>query len=479
MRAVSAASIASLLNRLPADTVTIEPDALSEGAHDRWTLDLLRLARGDLPDAPDAIASPSSTDEVATVLRWASEAGTPVVPRGGGSGVCGAARAGPGSIVLNLSRMNRVLDVDEVSRVVRVEAGIRGDALEAALGPHGLTVGHYPQSIELSTVGGWIAAASAGQASAGFGAIEDRLLGLTAVTAGGEVLRLRAVPRSAMGPDLRRLLVGSEGAFAVVTEATLACAMAPRELAWDAFGFGSFDVCLDGLRRVMQAEPHALVVRGYDQADATLAFGRMGHPGGPVAIFGFDATSAGVTERRAAAADALGEGAHALGSAYGEHWWAHRNDTVRTYHRVMGEERMLGSGVVVDTIEVAALWRDVPALYANVRTALLAGAEAVGCHLSHPYPSGASLYFTFLVRGADDRAVEDVYRTAWATAARACLAAGGTLSHHHGVGLLKAPFLDAELGATGASLLRRMKAAVDPAGILNPGKLGDERRGPR
>ncbi len=473
MRAVGPSTAGTLSALLPIGSVTTEPRVLAAAAHDWWTLDLLRSARGDETELPAAVARPASTDEVATILRWATETGTAVVPRGGGSGVCGAARAGSGSIVLDLSRMNRVLEVDDVSRVVRVEAGIRGDALEAALEPHGLTVGHYPQSIELSTVGGWIAAASAGQASAGFGAIEDRLLGLTAVMAGGEVLHLRAVPRSAMGPDIRRLLIGSEGAFAVVTEATLACASLPRAVAWDAFGFGSsFEACLDALRRVTQADLHPLVVRGYDEADATLAFGRMGHPGGAVAIVGFDAASPGVDERRAAAAEALGDVTEALGSAYGEHWWEHRNDAVGTYRKVMGEERMFGPGVVVDTLEVAALWRDVPSMYSNVRGGLLAHAEAVGCHLSHPYPSGASLYFTFLVRAADDRAVEGAYLAAFDTAAAACLEAGGTLSHHHGVGLLKAPFLEEELGATGADLLRRIKAAVDPAGVLNPGKLG-------
>ena len=180
---------------------------------------------------------PASTEEVATVLAWASETSTAVIPRGGGSGVCGGAQAEAGSVVLDLSRVDQVTGVDLVSQTVSVQAGVRGDQLEDALAEHGLTVGLYPQSIAISTVGGWIAASSAGQASTGFGAIEDVLLGLTAVLPRGEILRCLPVPRSAAGPDLRRLLVGSEGTLAVVTEATLACRARPAGWDWLAFGF--------------------------------------------------------------------------------------------------------------------------------------------------------------------------------------------------------------------------------------------------
>ena len=208
-----------LRNRLPPGAVATDGEILRGRAIDSWTLALLRRVRGDELPVPAAVVFPVSTDEVAAVLAWASETRTAVVPRGAGSGVCGGAQAVPGAVVVDLSRMDRVTGVDLVSRVVHVQSGLRGDRLEDALATHGLTVGHYPQSIAMSTVGGWIAASSAGQASAGFGAIEDVLLGLTAVLPGGEVLRCRPVPRSAAGPDLRRLLVGSEGTLAVVTEA--------------------------------------------------------------------------------------------------------------------------------------------------------------------------------------------------------------------------------------------------------------------
>ena len=380
--------------------------------------------------------------------------------------------------MLDLSRLNQVTAVDPVSQVVTAEAGVRGDQLEDALAAHGLTVGHYPQSIAASTVGGWIAASSAGQASAGFGAIEDVLLGLVAVLPQGGILRCRPVPRSAAGPDLRRLLVGSEGTLAVVTEATLACRARPAGWDWLAYGFGSFPALAKGLRDAGRAETGAAVIRGYDEADAQLSFAALGHTSGCVALLGFPAGPGREAEqtlaaRKQAAASALLRAGSSgpLDASYGEHWWQHRNDAVATYASIMGPERAFGPGVIVDTFEVAGLWSDVPRLYAGIRDALAAHAQAVLCHLSHVYPSGSSLYFTFLVSGADDRDAEPRYLAAWADAARSCAAAGGTLTHHHGVGRLKAPFLAAELGQEGLDVLKKIKMALDPAQIMNPGVL--------
>ncbi len=459
-----------LVSRLPDGSVTTDAQTLRERAIDSWSLALLRRVRGDELPVPAAVVFPASTEEVATVLAWASQTATAVIPRGGGSGVCGGAQADAGSVVLDLSRMNQIGPVDAVSQTVDVQAGVRGDQLEEALAGPGLTVGHYPQSIAISTVGGWIAASSAGQASTGFGAIEDVLLGLTAVLPDGEILRCRPVPRSAAGPDLRRLLVGSEGTLAVVTEATLACRDRPAGWEWLAFGFPGFAALADGLRHAVRAETGAAVLRGYDETDAQLSFGALGHSGGCVGLAGFPAGLPGLDARKQAVTETLEQAGASgeLGARYGEHWWQHRNDAVRTYAQIMGPERAFGSGVIVDTMEVAGLWSAVPRLYQGLLQTLAAHAQAVGCHLSHLYPSGSSLYFTFLISGADDQDAETRYRAAWQAAARSCAAAGGTITHHHGVGRLKASFLTDELGPAGAGVLARIRAALDPAGIMNP-----------
>ena len=461
-------SLDILAGRLPDGAVSTDSQTLRHSATDSWSLALLRRVRGDDLPEPAAVVFPARTEEVATVLAWATETGTAVIPRGAGSGVCGGAQAETQAIVLDLSRMDRIGPVDPVSQTVEVQAGVRGDRLEETLARSGLTTGHYPQSIAISTVGGWIAASSAGQASTGFGAIEDLLLGLTAVLPGGEILRLRPVPRSAAGPDLRRLLVGSEGTLAVVTEATLACRPRPAGWEWLAFSYPDFTTMAAALRDVRRAETGAAVLRGYDETDAQLGFGALNHTTGCVALAGFPSGPPGLDARKQAAAEILRTKGTELGASYGEHWWQHRNDAVQTFAQIMGPERTFGTGVIVDTMEVAGLWSAVPRLYDGIKTALSARAQAVACHLSHLYPSGSSLYFTFLITGADDHDAETRYREAWQQAARTCTEAGGTITHHHGVGRLKAPFLTGELGETGLGVLGTIRRALDPAGIMNP-----------
>ena len=462
----------NLSDRLPKGAVITDPAAVSERAWDLSPLALLRIARGDQQPSPRAAIFPSSTEEVATVLAWAADTGTPVVTRGAGSGVVGGVAAGEGSVILDLSRMDRVIEVDDTSHVVHAQAGVRGDLLEAELEAHGLTLGHYPQSIALSTVGGWIAASSAGQASNGFGAIEDLLIGATVVLAGGDVVRLHPIPRSAAGPDLRRLIIGSEGTLCVITEAFLACSPRPIGYEWEGFQFPTFESCMDALKDVVRADVRPTIVRGYDEADAALAFGPIVHAGGSVAVIGFRKDGPGLADRRKATKQILtAHGGNDLGGGYGEHWYEHRNDAAKLYRQIMGKERLFGPGLVVDTMEVAGLWKNVPKLYRDVRATLSDHAQAVGCHLSHLYETGSSLYFTFLIRGTNDTDAEQRYVRAWDEAAHAALKAGGTMTHHHGVGRLKVPFLAEELGENGVSVLRRIKQALDPQSLLNPGVL--------
>lgn len=464
--------LTSLAQRLPEGVVSTHPGELTTRARDLWAMAMLRERIGDRVPPPAAVAFPRSTEDVATILAWSEESQTPVVPRGGGSGVCGGAQAVRGGVVIDLGEMNHVLSVDEQSLTIQVEAGIRGERLERHLGERGLTLGHYPQSLAISSAGGWIATCSAGQASAGYGVIEDLVLGMTVVLAGGNVLRLQPTPRSAAGPDLKRLFVGSEGTLGIITEATFSVSRRPDELRWEAFGPEDFTAGIELVRSIIQRELSVVVIRLYDETDATLVFGELGHQGGPVLVVGMSGDVVGVgAQAEAMREEAAKHGAKTLPSTFGDHWWAHRLDAVDTYRRIMGEERLLGDGVVVDTMEVAGLWSRLPKLYRSVQEALARHAEAVGCHVSHPYRSGGSLYFTFLLRAEDDRKVRETYVSAWRDGATACQDAGGTITHHHGVGILKSLFMERELGIEGLRLLRTLKSSLDPNNLLNPGKL--------
>jgi alkyldihydroxyacetonephosphate synthase len=256
-----------------------------------------------------------------------------------------------------------------------------------------------------------------------------------------------------------------------VTEATLAVRIAPRVVSHGAYAFGAFADGLAAVRRVAQEDLHPAVMRLYDESDVGIAFRDAAErPEGSLLILRFEGDVIAGAEERAIRDIVEAGGGKDLGPALAERWWEHRNDAVGTFRQIM-LDGLLGPAAAVDTMEVAGMW---PAtdLYESVGAALGAHADVVGCHSSHPYPQGTCLYFTFVFVGArDDAAVEARYRAAWADAIAATLAVGGTITHHHGVGLLKAPWLPAELGA-GFEVLRAVKRALDPARIMNPGKLG-------
>ena len=451
--------------------VSTDPADLAAHAHDWWTLALLRQRTGDTFTIPAAVVRPASTEDVSVVLRWAQETRTPVVPFGGGSGVSGGAQAIEGSIALDVTRMDQIISVDHDALTVTAQAGIGGRTLEDDLEGRGLTLGHFPQSIDISTLGGWVAARSAGQKSARYGRLEDMVLGLEVVLPGGTVVRTRPAPASAAGPDLTRLFIGSEGTLGVVTEATLAVRPAPRIVTHGAYAFAAFEEGLLAVRRVVQEELHPAVMRLYDETDVGIAFRDAAErPDGSLLVLRFEGDAIADAEERAIRDIVEAAGGKDLGPGLSERWWEHRNDAVGTFRQIM-LDGLLGPAAAVDTMEVAGLWPSTD-LYEGVRAALGSHADVVGCHSSHPYPQGTCLYFTFVFIGAkDDAAVEARYRAAWADAISATLAAGGTITHHHGVGLLKAPWLPAELGA-GFEVLRAVKRAIDPAGIMNPGKLG-------
>lgn len=439
------------------------------------TPDLLRARAGDLDDAPDAVVRPDGHEEVAAVLAWAAEHRVAVVPFGGGTSVTGglaARRDGfAGLVSLDLVRMRRLLAVDAVSMTATLEPGLRGPEADALLAEHGLTLGHYPQSFRHASIGGFAATRSSGQSSAGYGRFDAMVVGLTAATPTG-TLRLGSAPASAAGPDLRQLLLGSEGAFGVITSVTVRVRRAPDVTSYEGWRWSSFGAGSDAMRTLAQAGLLPTVLRLSDESETAINLADPSSIGGAddpgcLMITGYEGTASFVDARRAAVGAVLADlGGTPLGTEPGERWAHGRFDGPHL------RDALLDHGVLVETLETATFWSDRERLYADVKAALtstLGVRSLVLCHVSHVYETGCSLYFTVAARQADDAIAQ--WQAAKAAASDAIVAAGATITHHHAIGTDHAPWLAQEIGDVGVRVLRAVKAELDPAGILNPGVL--------
>ena len=440
-----------------------DPTDLAEHGRDWWPLALHWALAGEVPNLPAVVVRPRTTPQVAQVAAACSAARVPLTVSGGRSGVSGGAVPVHGGVVLDTTELSGVDAVDEVSGLVTVRAGTFGPDLEDQLAPHGLRVGHYPQSFAISTVGGWVAARGAGQFSTRYGKIDDMVAGLEVVLADGRILHVGGAPAAADGPDLASLFIGSEGTLGIVTSVTLRAHPVPHHEARAAWRFASF---ADGIAACRDAVRHGAtpaVLRLYDAAETARSHGGDGHD---CILLVLDEGDEGLV---GATMDLVARGATGRGAAPGDDarvaaWLEHRNDTSAL-------QALSRRGYVVDTMEVAAPWSRLPDVYGAVVGALrdVPGCIAASAHLSHSYLDGACLYFSFAAK--DPGPVEAVYRTLWDAGQRAALAAGANLAHHHGVGLNRARFMDEALGS-GLDVLRSLKASLDPHGILNPGKLG-------
>lgn len=511
----------------PGRVSTKAPDRTTY-ARDLWTRGLLGARAGDpSPYPPDAIVWPTSTEEVQAIVRFAASHKIPIVPFGAGSGVCGGTLPLRGGIVVDVKRMRRRLALDAGTLTARYEAGIVGEHLEHDLNTRGYTLGHFPSSIMCSTLGGWLAARSAGQMSSRYGKIEDMVRSMEVVTGTGEVLETRA--GSLDGLDLTQLLVGSEGTLGIITRATLAVRPVPEARFLRGFRFPRVESGCEAIRRVMQRGLRPAVVRLYDELDTAMQRWsrkgeRRGHAGaddeagGDPALVGRLAGALGLGDpatwrRRAlerlldrplllnqladAVAPRLGAGCllvvgcegdrrlaeaeskavlrelaaaggQDLGPGPGERWLSHRYDVS------FGMPKAFSRGAFTDTMEVATSWDRLLPLYRAVKEAVSPHALVLA-HFSHAYPEGCSIYFTYVaaVPGGDAAraAAEHRYDEIWRAGLGAVTRAGATISHHHGVGLLKAPHMADEHGEA-MRIFRALKGVLDPAGILNPGKLG-------
>lgn len=434
-----------------------------EASRDWWPLGMVWATEGKVAQVAGALVRPSTVEELVAVVRVCHTAQMPITPAGGRSSVVGGAVPLHGDVVLDLTALSGIEEVDATSGVVQVLAGTFGDAMEAELdATHGLTVGHWPQSMALSTVGGWLACRGAGQLSNRYGKIEDIVVGLEVVLADGRVVRTGGQPRQAVGPDLTQLFVGAEGTLGIITRAWLRAWPRPTHKARSAWGFASFSDGLDAMRRIMQRGAQTAVLRLYDGVESQRNFGV--EPTVNV-LLAYDEGDQVMVDAGMTVVDQECQKATRLGDELVEQWFGHRND-------VTALESLISGGLVVDTMEISAPWSACDDIYAAATEAISAvpGTLAVSAHQSHSYPDGACLYFTFAGKVELDQR-DDYYTSVWDAGTRAVLANGGSLSHHHGVGLSRARFMAEALGDS-KEVLDEIKAALDPVGVLNPGKLG-------
>ncbi|WP_369375071.1 FAD-binding oxidoreductase [Promicromonospora sp. Populi] len=471
------ADLAALADAVGAAHVETGHDVRLLHAGGKSTPDLLRRRQSEQV-APGAVVLPGSEDEVAAVLAVAGERGLAVVPFGGGTAVTGGLEPDAGThrgvLSLDLRRLTGLVALDDTDQEATLWAGTTGPAAEAALGEQGFELGHFPQSFEFATLGGFAAMRSSGQNSAGNGRFDTMVTGLRVVTPTG-ILDLGRAPGSAAGPDLVRWFLGSEGAFGVITQVRLRVHPVPEVRLFDAWSFADFASGADALRRVAQLGTGPTVIRLSDEAETGISLAQVGNIGqalarGCSAVVVHEGTDSLTQARREATTGVL----RAAGGKPAAEKLAASWDHGR-FKAPYLRDALLANGVFCETLETATTWSNLHVLKAAVTEALTGGLTQEGarsrvlCHISHVYPTGASLYFT-VIAGLGPEPLEPWGRVK-ARVNDAIMAAGGTISHHHGVGTDHAPWLEQEIGAVGIRMLRAVKAELDPAGIMNPGAL--------
>jgi len=477
--ALSAADRSGLTGIVGAEFCSVADRGRLLRAGGKSTLDLLRRKDSGIQDAPDAVLLPGDDEQVAEVLRYCAEHSIAVVPFGGGTSVVGGLDPIRGDfkavISLDLRRLDQLHALDEVSGEAELGAGLTGPEAERLLGDRGYSLGHFPQSFCFATIGGFAATRSSGQDSAGYGRFNDMVRGLRAVTPAG-VLDLGRAPESAAGPDLRQLLIGSEGVFGIITRVRVRVHPVPAAARYEAWSFPDFAAGADALRAVAQTATGPTVIRLSDEAETgvnlatTDSIGEQQITGGCLAITVFEGTEAHVDSRHAETRSVLAAcGGTSLGDAPA-HAWAHGR-----FGAPYLRDSLLSAGALCETLETATKWSNLAAVKAAVTEALTNSLAESGtpalvlCHISHVYPTGASLYFT-VVAGQRGNPIEQ-WRKAKSAASDAMVRTGATITHHHAVGADHRPWMRDEVGDLGVAVLRAVKATLDPIGIMNPGKL--------
>jgi alkyldihydroxyacetonephosphate synthase len=444
------------------ETITSE-EATAQASRDWWPLAMHWSLDGKVCQRAGAVCRPTTAEQVAAVLIACSAAGVPVTPAAGRSGVSGSSVPVFGGVVLDLTAMQGIIDIDAVSGVVEVSAGTFGPDLETELRQRcAMTVGHFPQSFDIATVGGWVACRGAGQYSTRYGKIDEMVVGLEVVLADGTVLQTGHGPAAAMGPDLTHLFLGSEGTLGVITRVWLRAHPVPTHERRAAYTFPDFEAGIEACRLILRRGATPAVLRLYDAVETER---NHGGDGAHCVLLVLDEGDIGLVEATLGVVEDECAAATPASVELVDSWLEHRNDTNAL-------QALTRKGFVVDTMEIAAPWSKLATIFTEARQALMSvpHARTASCHLSHSYLDGACLYFTFAATPPADE-IESTYVAMWDAGQRAVLAAGGNLSHHHGIGINRARFMAESMGSS-LDVLQSVKDVLDPAGILNPGKLG-------
>lgn len=455
---------AQLRGLLGSGVVSARARDLSRHSYDAWPVAVKWRRQHKSPYRPEAVVRPRSREQISSLLRWAGRERVPVTPWGLGSSVTGAPLPTQGGVVLDMSGMSRVLLVDATDLLVRVEAGKVGLELEEELQARGFTLGHSPQSIDRSSVGGWVATRSTGQFSSRYGSIEDLVVALSVVLPTGELIETPMVPRAAMGPDLRHLFIGAEGTTGVVVDVTLKIFPLPDSRLLETVRFGSVGEGLEAMRLIARSGLRPFLLRLYDQVGAGAATAQEDFDGCAMFLGTEGSPSVCSAEHEVALQICRAQGGEPLGDGGVSAWMANRFD-------FSAVERILETdGGVAETIEIAQFWGRILETYTAMTSALAPMADRVLGHFSHVYQQGTSLYLVLLGRVEDDRSAERRLREIWEVAMTTALSQGAALSHHHGIGLARLAHLREGLGSAELAM-SRVGEALDPYGIMNPGKL--------
>ncbi len=443
-----------------------EADILAH-CYDCWPVAVKDRQAGESNHRPDVVVSVVSTAEVSAVLKFANDRGIAVTAWGLGSSVVGSPLAERGGITLDTSKMNQLITIDTKNNVVTAEAGMQGGELETLLNAQGMTMNFSPQSLHRSSIGGWVATRATGQFSSRYGGIEDALVAIEVVLADGTIVETLELPRYSVGADLKSVFIGSEGSFGVVTRVTMRIYPVSEAQAFSTIDFPDVTSGVDAMREIMAKGLRPFLLRFYDLDEARFAMHDKAYPT-PVMFVGCDGIDSVAQAELAACRDIAVRNGGTVSELKGTEAWMGRRFDFSAIEKVLDQP-----GGVAETIEISNDWEGIKNTYAVLKERLGHESANVLGHFSHAYVNGVSLYMILVSEEPDLAASRVRINNIWTVAMEGALETGASIAHHHGAGMARAPYVRRALGS-GHEVLSRLKTALDPKGILNPGKLGFE-----